>query len=210
MSALQNGTAVVRNGSATVFHVWTLVVPSCALVVGEAITWGADGTGFFLSYEPVLRHARIYRTSGVLPAVGTVISGAVASITVSQLGPGTPGNWTSGSVGPNPTYFHVSGIGVPYIVQTLSATDKLVLTAPWTDADYDEVPYSITQDYTVSFGIPLVALGDIDSATVLSLALQKIDTTLYEMTQGTHFDLPTSAGASGTLFNDSGFVKVSP
>lgn len=211
MASLQNGTVVVTNGSSIVRHVWTLVVQSyITLTPGEAVTWGIDGQGVFLSYDPVLNHLRLYRTLGAIPAIGNTIDGLTGSAVITQMGPGSPGNWTSGIIGSDVTYFHVEGLGVPYIVQTFNTTDSLTLTAPWASATFEDVPYSISQDYTAVFRIPLIALGDIDPATRMSLALQKIDTILDEVTSGQHFTLPTSDPAiSGRLWNDGGTIKVS-
>lgn len=212
MPALQNGTVVVDNGNAVVRHVWRLVVTAYTPITpNAAVTW-PGGSGVFLSYDPVTSHLRLYRTSGPLstePAAGTVISGGGGGATVIQYGPGTPGNWHLGTLGPNVSWFHRASSGKAYPVQSLDATDQLTLTVPYQDPDEFDVAYGVTQDYTVNFGIAIVQLGDVDAHVVIGIAMETIDQRLLQLALGQHFQLPTSPGAPGTLWNSGGFVKVS-
>lgn len=219
MAAIQSGTCVVRNASTTVYHVWTLVISTTSgtFAADEAVTWGADGVGVFLSYEPALKHLRVYRTSDPnttdAPAAGMTVeaAGSGATAVIAQLGPGTPGKWNLGTVGANPVYFHTPAHGVAYQVASFNATDRLQLSTAYAGADDDDIPYSVTQDYTANFGFPIVALGDVDAATVMSLAMSMVDSTMQKILKGEmNFVLsPTDPGVAGWLWNDNGTVKRS-
>lgn len=211
MPAIQNGTVYVRNASATVRHVWNLVVSGyVALTKDEAVTW-SGGSGVFLSDEPALSRIKVVRTSGNVPVAGSVIDGATGTATVTQYAPGSPGKWNLGTIGANPVWFHRAGAGKLFQVSTILGTDELLLTVPYDDPDEDDAAYGITQDYTANLGLPLAQLGDVDALAVLSRCISQLDIIVAALMRGETLDLPAAdPGVTGQLYYDgSGFVRRS-
>lgn len=212
MPAIQNGTAAVTSGSMVVYHVWKLVVTGYTTIVpGDSISWPGVGLGTFFEYDPATSILKMRRIGGPDPVAGTLLTGAFGgSATVVQNGPGTPGKWNLGVVGPDPVYFHRAGSGKFFPVSAFNATDRLTLLTPYTDQTETDIGYAITQDYTVNYRIPLVQVGDVDALGVLSLSLTTIDSLLLQLAKGELAQLPlVNPGVPGRLWNDAGTVKVS-
>ena len=103
--------------------------------------------------------------------------------------------------------FAVVGLDQTYQVNTVdyaSVPPRLTLAAPYagaTNVSPEGVAYCITNDFTPNFKIPLMARGDLETASIFSRAMQKLDAAMG-------FRLISSTATSATINAGTGVVTV--
>ncbi len=111
------------------------------------------------------------------------------SVTVTAVG----ADWTEVTAG---DIFVVKSNNVPYFVATITevAEDEweLTLSAPYAQATATSQQYAIANSFTEYMGIPLIAPGDIETATIFTRAMTIIDAELADLAAG-------GGGGSGTI-----------
>lgn len=104
--------------------------------------------------------------------------------------------------------FVMAGTGVVYDIASVDGDTQLTLTVPYKGADRSGA-YAIQRDFTAD-GIPEMAQGDIETATIFTRAMRKIQSRLNqiadEAANGTPTFAATAAGIAGT--SDTEFFWV--
>jgi hypothetical protein len=124
--------------------------------------------------------------------VGTVNTTS-GSATVTGVGTTFTGNVSVGDA------FTIVGSGVTYTVAAVASDTSLTLSAPYAGATATGQAYAITRDFTTD-GIPELAQGDIETATIYTRGMRRINdllTTIKSVFTATRV-LINGADASGT------------
>lgn len=110
----------------------------------------------------------------------------------------------------NPVFFSVRGVSeVTY--QVSSMTEPVAGVSPWTmtlTAKYagvtaTNVAYVLHKDFTSKLGLPLIAYGDRQTASIMSRAMQTIDDKSHALKNGLyHVTADTALGTSLTEITD--------
>lgn len=68
----------------------------------------------------------------------------------------------------------IASTGITYQIANVISNTELVLTSPYQGTTSSEENYTIQRDYTSPDNFPLIAQGDIETATILSRAINRI------------------------------------
>lgn len=168
---VNSGTVVVTNGSATVRHLWELLLVSVTgtFAVGDSVTW-TGGAGTVGAWDSGTGTLKVARTSGVNPAAALVITGPSGSGTVNSIGVGSPPNWnTKVSLPAVATFERHYGT---YDVSSLAA-DSFVLSSNYLGATAYDVDYGLNTDLT-TIGLGLIRPGDVGATAIISRNMTRL------------------------------------
>ena len=107
--------------------------------------------------------------------------------------------------------FTVAGDGVLYTIASVDGQEELTLSSPYAGETQDEVAYTIARDFTTPDSFPTMDFGDIETATIFTRAVRKIQSRFNspsEVAALAAADIYTSRedGISGTDSGDFFFV----
>lgn len=107
-----------------------------------------------------------YRTGTVSVTQGSPIVNGAGTAWINEVGPGDLFT-TEGQV-----WYQVSGV---------TSNGQMTLAAPWAGASASGQSYAITRDFTPNYGWPYPNKGDVETASIVKLALAAIDAKLAEL-----------------------------
>lgn len=133
-------------------------------------------------------------------------TGTASAVQDSAVVSGTGTAWLA-NVSPGDS-FVMAGTGVVYDIASVDGDTQLTLTVPYKGADRSGA-YAVQRDFTAD-GIPEMAQGDIETATIFTRAMRKIQSRLNLITgvaaNGAPTFADTTAGIAGT--SDTEFFWV--
>lgn len=103
-------------------------------------------------------------------------TGTVSVTNGSQVVTGTGTAWLS-NVQPGDG-FTVAGTQVPYTVGSVDSNGQITLSSPYAGSSGSGQAYTIWRDFTTNENLPELSQGDIETATIWTRALRKIDSLL--------------------------------
>lgn len=112
--------------------------------------------------------------------------------------------------------FVVAGTSVPYTVASVSNNTSLTLSTPYQGSSASGESYAIWRDFTTNESLPELSQGDIETATLWTRALRKIDAfigTAYKRsnilgTVSQSSGVPTGAIIERGSNSNGGYVKL--
>lgn len=124
-------------------------------------------------------------------------------------------DWSTIDVG---DIFLVRSNNVPYFVaskSTVSGNWEVALSAPYLQASATGQSYAITTNFTSLLNIPLIAPGDVETATIFNRAMAIIDQEFYEVGGGTgvqqqifEVTLPTGVNKYNVSYPSGAFTSI--
>jgi hypothetical protein len=110
--------------------------------------------------------------------------------------------------------FVIAGVPVPYTVAAVGTDTQITLSAPWAGATASGSVYAVFRDFTALNNIPEMSKGDIETATIFTRSIRRIDQQLSlnqdagALTSAGVYD-DTTSGIAGTTTGDYFFVPES-
>jgi hypothetical protein len=130
-------------------------------------------------------------------------TGTVSVTNGSATVTGTDTSW-SGNVSAGDA-FTIVGSGVTYTVASVSSNTSLTLSAPYAGSTASGQSYAITRDFTAD-GIVEMSQGDIETATIFTRAVRKIQDLFTSLKTGLTTNKVISAGGDLEIEADTGYV----
>ena len=124
------------------------------------------------------------------------------SATVTGSGTAFSANLTAGDL------FTVAGDSVAYTVASAPTATTLTLTAPYGGVTGSGKSYGVTIDFTPDLGLPLMSIGDLNTAAIYNEAMKNVDNlNLANLGTAAFADLTTSTTdtTAGRAVNVSNF-----
>ena len=109
------------------------------------------------------------------------------SATVTGTGTEFSSNLTAGNL------FTVEGDNVAYTIASAPTATSLTLTAPYSGATATGQIYGVTIDFTPDLGLPLMSVGDLNTAAIYNEAMKNVDNEFNNLGTAAFADLTTSS-----------------